>query len=377
MIIKDAISIAQKLVSFNTVNPPGNEGESANYIGGLLSSYGFSIEYIPFEGDRVHLIAEKGCSKESPAVVLTGHFDTVPLGVKQWTVAPFEGTVKGNKLYGRGSSDMKGGLAAMVVAAILAFTEGNPPSGVRLIFTSGEELGCQGAKQLVATHKNLGLASGIIVGEPTANVPAIGHKGGLYLNLSLTGKTAHSSMPHLGDNAIYKAARAILKVEKFDFRSEEDPLLGLPTINVGQVFGGMNINSVPDQAGFTIDARTTTKIDHQKLLKQLKAELGDEVAIETLVDLKAVSSDENDPFVQMVYSVCGISKGAEGYPKSLPYLTDGSVLQAAYNGVPTIILGPGQPEMAHQTDEFCYTAKIEEAVEIYKNIIFKRGTIDE
>lgn len=377
MIIKDAISIAQKLVSFNTVNPPGNEGEAANYIEGLLSSYGFKVEYIPFEGDRQHLIAEKGCSKERPAVVFTGHFDTVPLGVKQWTVAPFEGTVKGNKLYGRGSSDMKGGLAAMVVGAILAFTEGNPQGGVRLILTSGEELGCQGAKHLVAIHKNLGIASGIIVGEPTSNIPAIGHKGGLYLNLNLTGKTAHSSMPHLGDNAIYKAARAILKVEKFDFKSEEDPLLGLPTINVGQVFGGMNINSVPDQAGFTIDARTTTKTDHQKLLKQLKAELGDEVVIETLVDLKAVSSDENDPFVQMVYSVCGISKGAEGYPKSLPYLTDGSVLQAAYNGVPTIILGPGQPEMAHQTDEFCYTAKIEEAVEIYKNIIFKRGTIDE
>jgi succinyl-diaminopimelate desuccinylase len=138
----------------------------------------------------------------------------------------------------------------------------------------------------------------------------------------------------------------------------------------------MNINSVPDHAGFTIDARTTTKIDHQKLLRQLEKELGDEVYIETLVDLKAVSSDENSPFVQMVYSVCGIVKDSEGFPKSMPYLTDGSVLQPAFGYVPTIIIGPGQPEMAHQTDEFCYTAKIEEAVHIYKNIILRTGEIN-
>jgi succinyl-diaminopimelate desuccinylase len=360
-------------LAFNTVNPPGNEGEAAMFIGGLLSSNGFQVEYVPFEENRLHVIAEKGCSDDIPPIVFTGHFDTVPLGAKEWSVGPFEGEVNDGKLYGRGSSDMKGGLAAMVVAAIRAFEEGVPQQGVRFIFTSGEELGCQGAKHLVETYGEFGRARGIIVGEPTANVPAIGHKGGLYLNLTTSGVTAHSSMPHLGDNAIYKVARAISKIENFDFAVEKDPLLGFPTINVGKVFGGMNINSVPDHAGFTVDARTTTKIGHQVLLEKIQTELGEEVSIETLVDLQAVSSNENDPFVQMVYSVCGISNGTEGFPKSLPYLTDGSVLQLAYGGAPTIILGPGQPEMAHQTDEFCYTAKLEQAVEIYTNIILKRG----
>jgi succinyl-diaminopimelate desuccinylase len=79
----------------------------------------------------------------------------------------------------------------------------------------------------------------------------------------------------------------------------------------------------------------------------------------------------------MVYSVCGINSDTEGFPKSMPYLTDGSVLQPAYGGVPTVILGPGQPEMAHQTDEYCYVAKIEQAVEIYKNIILKGGLIND
>lgn len=373
----DVIALTRELVAFKTVNPPGNEAEVARFLGRLLSENGFEVEYVPFEENRVHVIAEKGCSGKGAPVVFTGHFDTVPLGARAWSVDPFGGEVKEGKLYGRGSSDMKGGLAAMVIAAIMAFEEGSPTEGVRLILTSGEELGCQGAKNLVATYKNLGKASGIIVGEPTANIPAIGHKGGLYLNLTTSGVTAHSSMPHLGDNAIYKAARAISKIEKFDFGVEKDPLLGFPTINVGKIFGGMNINSVPDHAGFTIDARTTVKTDHQKLLRRLEKELGDEVSVEKLVDLQAVSSDENSPFVQMVYSVCGISQGDEGFPKSLPYLTDGSVLQLAYKGVPTVILGPGQPEMAHQTDEFCYTENLERSIEIYKNIILKGGKNNE
>lgn len=374
---EDVIELTRKLIAFNTVNPPGNEYEVAKFLGTLLSENGFEVKYVPFEETRLHVIAEKGCSEEYAPVVFTGHFDTVPLGAKEWSVDPFDGLVKNGKLYGRGSSDMKSGLAAMVLAAISAFEVGNPVSGIRLILTSGEELGCMGAKHLVSTYKNLGNASGIIVGEPTANIPAIGHKGGLYLNLTTSGFTAHSSMPHLGDNAIYKVARAIAKIEKFDFGVEKDTLLGFPTINVGKVFGGMNINSVPDHAGFTIDARTTTKVDHQELLARLEKELGNEVSVEKLVDLHAVSSDENDLFVQMVYSVCGISIGSEGFPRSLPYLTDGSVLQSAYGGVPTVVLGPGQPEMAHQTDEFCYTNKIEEAVTIYINIILKNGGIND
>ena len=92
-------------------------------------------------------------------------------------------------------------------------------------------------------------ASAIIIGEPTGNIPAIGHKGAIYLNAVALGKTAHSSMPELGINAIYKAAQAISKIEAFRFDSEKDALLGFPTINVGKINGGMNINSVPDRAG--------------------------------------------------------------------------------------------------------------------------------
>ena len=369
----DVLKLTKSLIAMDTINPPGNEYLAAKFVGELLEENGFDVEYVPFETNRIHIIAGRGYSKNSAPIVFTGHFDTVPLGAGKWSVDPFAGEVKNGKLYGRGSSDMKGGVAAMVVAAINAFSLGKVEGGVRLVLTAGEELGCQGAKDLIKTYTGLGEASGIVVGEPTGNIPAIGHKGGLYLNLSCTGVTAHSSMPHLGENAIYKVAKAISKIEEFDFGVEEDPLLGSPTVNVGKVFGGQNINSVPDFAEFTIDARTTTKVDHDKLLAKLQNELGGEVSIETLTDLIAVSTEEKDPFVQRVYNACGISENTAGYPKALPYLTDGSVLQGAYGGIPTVILGPGQPEMAHQMDEFCYVDKLEKSVEIYTNILLKRS----
>jgi len=367
----DVISLTRKLLSFNNINPPGNEGEIANFVGDLFARHGFRTEYHVFEKDRLHLIAERGLSLKKPPIVLSGHFDTVPLGNIQWSCDPFAGQINDGKIWGRGSSDMKGGLAAMMLAAIQAFKVDPPESGIRLIFTAGEELGCLGVQQLFKSINDPGSASAIIVGEPTSNLPVIGHKGALYLNAVTSGISAHSSMPELGDNAIYKAAKSILKVMDFKFEIERDPLLGFPTINVGKMNGGMNINSVPDHAEFTIDIRSTSKSDHNKILSKLSRELGNTTTLETLVNLRSVSTEENDPFIQLVYDACGVDRTDKGFPKSLPYLTDGSVLQSAYKGVPTVILGPGQPEMAHKTDEYCYINKLEHSVNIYKNIILK------
>jgi succinyl-diaminopimelate desuccinylase len=148
-------------------------------------------------------------------------------------------------------------------------------------------------------------------------------------------------------------------------------LLGYPTINVGKISGGMNINSVPDHAEFTIDIRTTTKVDHDKILERIAREIGIEGDIETLVNLESVFTPENDPFAELVYDVCGIGKQSAGFPLALPFMTDGAVLQKFYNNAPLVILGPGEPGMAHQTDEFCPTDKLERAVNIYMNLISK------
>jgi succinyl-diaminopimelate desuccinylase len=240
---------------------------------------------------------------------------------------------------------------------------------LRIVFTAGEELGCQGISSLVKEKRLQGKASAIIVGEPTSNQPVTGHKGAIYLKAKTSGRTAHSSMPELGINAIYKAANAINKISLFGFEAEKDPLLGYPTINVGSIAGGMNINSVPDFAEFTVDIRTTTMTDHGNILEKLKREIGSDVTFDILVDLKPVFTPESDPFVQTIYNICGINNNSSGYPKALPYLTDGAVLQRFYSGAPCVILGPGDPELAHKTDEYCIIDNLEKSVELYRSII--------
>lgn len=365
----DVISLTQKLLSFNTINPPGNEAPLAELVGVLLANNGFVVEYFDFGENRKHLIAEKGVTGSGKPLTFSGHFDTVPLGNQIWSYNPLNGDIEGDKIYGRGSTDMKSALAAMICASIEVPAEKIPKDGIRLILTAAEELGCQGVQQMVKNYKLSDKASAIVIGEPTGNAPAIGHKGAIYLNAVSLGKTAHSSMPELGINAIYKTARAIAGIENFRFNVEKDNLLGYPTINVGKINGGMNINSVPDRAEFTIDIRTTTSVDHKSILERLGLVLGTDIELEKLVDLQPVYTPENNLFVQTVYEICSKEDINGPRPFALAYLTDGSVLQKYYGNVPTIILGPGQPEMAHKTDEYCYISNILKAVTIYKNII--------
>ena len=371
----NVIQLTKKLIRFNTINPPGNEAEIAKYIGKLLAVNGFNIEYPKHCINRLNIIASKGLTKNKPPIILTGHLDVVPLGENDWSYDPFNAEIKDGKLYGRGTTDMKAGVAAMIIAAIEVFTKTQPDGGVKLIFTADEELGCNGAKKLFDSGYDIGKASAIVVGEPTSNTPFIGHKGGLYMTAKTTGITAHSSMPHLGDNAIYKAANAITKIEKIEFDVENDPLLGLPTINVGKFNGGLNLNSVPDYAEFTIDIRSTTKLKNEKAFKELQNQLGPDVKIEKMVDLNAISTDENSPFIKMVYAVCKIDSSKKESSKSAPFLTDAAVLTPWLDNVPTIILGPGEPEMAHQTDEYCYVQKIKDVVNLYKEIIINNSRI--
>jgi len=369
MNLKEEILLTQKLIRFETINPPGNEKQIAEFIGEILISHGFNVKYPKLSENRYHLIAEKGITDKFSPIVLCGHLDVVPLSSKKWTVDPFKGEIINGKIFGRGASDMKSGVAAIICAAIQIFNENPPKKGIRIFLTADEETGCSGARNLCSKKYNIGKASGLIIAEPTANIPITGHKGGLFINASTQGVAVHSSTPHKGENAIYKAARAILKLEKFEFNVEKDELLGFPTLNVGTIKGGMNFNSVPDRAEFTIDVRLTKKLSSADALQMLKDELGEDVTLEPFVDLNACYTDEKNAFIQTVYDACK-SEGIESkLPASAPYLTDASVIQPWYNNVPTVILGPGQPEQAHQTDEFCYINKIEQSVKIYKKII--------
>ena len=174
----DVIALTQELIKFNTINPPGNEEEIAKYVGNILAEHGFIVDYPQYSKGRLNVIATKGLSENISPIVLTGHLDVVPLGAAEWKTSPLDPIIRDNKLYGRGATDMKAGVAAMIVAAIESFDLEHPVGGVKLIFTANEELGCHGAQHLRDSGYDIGSASAIIVGEPTSNVPYIGHKGG-------------------------------------------------------------------------------------------------------------------------------------------------------------------------------------------------------
>jgi succinyl-diaminopimelate desuccinylase len=176
-------------------------------------------------------------------------------------------------------------------------------------------------------------------------------------------------MPEKGDNAVYKAARAIGKLEAFRFSNPPHPLMGQATLNVGTIQGGLNINSVPDQATIGIDIRTVPTVDHRALLADLTRQLGPEVELEPVMDVGAVHTDPEQPWVQSVFEVMTPLLGARPVARSATYFTDAAALSQAYRAPPTVILGPGEPQMAHQTDEYCMIDRIHQAVGAYEEII--------
>jgi succinyl-diaminopimelate desuccinylase len=177
-------------------------------------------------------------------------------------------------------------------------------------------------------------------------------------------------MPHLGVNAIYKAAHAIGRLEQFSFTIIPHPLLSAPTLNVGTMKGGMNLNSVPDRAEFTIDIRTIPDQDTERsaLVNRLQSYLGDEVAVSTVVDVPGVWTEVDEPWIQEVFELVEPALGEKPQARSAPYFTDASALKPAFGGAPTVILGPGDMKLAHQTDEYCAVDRVEEAANIYEAI---------
>ena len=367
----DPLTLTRELLSFNTINPPGRERKCAQYLGRLLEDGGFETNFYEFEMERTSLIARMEGSRNKDPLCFSGHIDTIPLGNEKWNKDPFQGEVDGDKVYGRGSSDMKSGVAAMVVAALRLSRMSKGTAGIILVFSAGEETGSQGVSHLAKLGNVLGKSGAIIVGEPTSNYPLVGHKGSLWVEVQTTGVSAHGSMPERGVNAIYKAVATVNQLQKFDFGVSSDPILGAPTLNVGTISGGVNINSVPDHAQIGLDIRTIPGQSNHEVYERLRSYLGEEVAIRKILDVGSVTTDPKDLWVQEVFKIMESFLKESPVPRGVAYFTDASILTPAFGNPPTIILGPGEPSMAHKTDEFCYVSKIMEATEAYLEIAEK------
>ena len=346
----NCLSLTRKLISFNTVNPPGQERDCAEYLARLLEDGGFDVTLYEFSEGRTSLIAQIGSYGDKAPICFAGHMDTVPLGGNRWEKDPFSGEVDGDKVFGRGSSDMKGGLAAMVVAALRLANIANRKAGITLVCTASEETGCQGAHHLAKLDNALREAGALLIGEPTSNYPLVGHKGALWLEVSTSGVTAHGSMPEQGENAIYKAAQIVTQLQAYKFDISPHPLLGAPSLNVGTISGGMNINSVPDRAVIGVDIRTIPDQRNRDVYENLQSYLGQEVEIERIVDAESIITEPGHDWVQEVFDIMEPFCRKRPVARGVTYFTDASVLKPAFGNPPTLILGPGEPSMAHKLD---------------------------
>jgi succinyl-diaminopimelate desuccinylase len=367
----DPVALTRELIRFRTINPPGEEEACARHLGRMLEAAGFACDYVAMGEGRANLIARIGNgSGGGLPLAFTGHIDVVPLGASPWSMDPFAGDTAEGRVYGRGASDMKSGVAAFVAAAIEAAPRLAEGPGIVLIITAGEETGCTGANHIVANARELlGSAGALLVAEPTSNRPMVGHKGALRLKLEARGVTAHASMPEQGVNAVQKAARAVARLDDFDFNVARHPVMGRPTLNVGWMHGGMNINSVPDLAEVGLDIRTLPEQGHSTIAAQLQSFVGDEVSVSTLDEAVAVWTPPETAWVQSIFAAVGDVTGQAPEIATAPYFTDASALTPAFGGIPTVVLGPGPAELAHQTDEWCEAAQIEKASEICARLI--------
>jgi len=345
------------------------EGFLARRAGALLDGSGFKLTTVGWEPGREQLIARAG--SPSAPLTLTGHLDTVPVDASQWAVDPWGAERDGDRMIGRGTSDMKSGVAALLVAAAKHAGRPHECRGIQIVLTAGEETGCTGAAML--QRSDLAVGGPLVVAEPTANRLVPGHKGAQWMRLIAKGRAAHGSAPELGDNAVVRLARAAVALH--DHAAwPTDERFGSVTANVGLFMGGVQVNVVPDAAHMLLDLRTVPGADGSALRGTVTTLAGEGVTVEDYVVLPVVDTQLDHPFVDLVRQALVLAgQDAEPQPPAR-FFTDASVLAAllaAEGGAPapTVILGPGEPNQCHVVDEWCSMTKVKAAVEIYAVLI--------
>ncbi|WP_223589941.1 M20 family metallopeptidase [Neobacillus bataviensis] len=369
---KESIQFLQSLIQVDSVNPQGNEKRVAEVIQAYLKSSNLQVDLDDLGNNRANLfVTYPNGTTEEKYLVYSGHFDTVPPGKIEWEHDPFSGEVVDNKVYGRGTTDMKGGVAAMVLA--LKYLE---QAGVKLrgklqfVGTAGEEVDGFGAKKVVEKGQ-IDKATALVVSEPSENQIFHAHKGCLWLEITTYGKTAHGSMPDQGINAILTMNEFINRLKTYQFEYTPHPVLGHPTMNIGTIEGGVKTNVVPDQCKMTLDIRTVPGqnnerilIDIENLIKTVAAKSEATYELTVINSMESVGTLESDDFVQLAIATGKNHLDLDLKPLGVNYYTDASVY-CPHLQVPAIIFGPGKPTLAHQPNEYVEIDKFIESIRYF------------
>lgn len=370
------LSFLKELIQFDTTNPPGNEKDAAHYVGEKLGQYGFRIEYQKVGEKRENVIASIGDSQRKE-VILTGHLDVVPAG-EGWTVEPFQMTRKEKKLFGRGSCDMKGGVAAMMEAALRISRKPEFLRGkkVTLAFVCDEEVKGIGSRVFVNNHKPAEEVL-TILGEPTGMQIQIAHRGIGRFRVEIEGKQAHAAMPEKGINPILEMCRFLTAVENFneDRQKKSYGVLPPPVITPTIVHAQVKENVIPAKCSVLLDCRTVEGETEEMLRGQLtllflesRKDPRTSVRIETLLYAPVGFSPEDGMCCRLAKRAMEKIKWKNQRVSHFNGSTDMPIFtENGYEN--TIICGPGQMEMAHQTDEYVEEEQLEWAAAFYEKFI--------
>jgi succinyl-diaminopimelate desuccinylase len=372
---REVVELTRELVRIRSVNPPGAEASVAALLARRAEAWGLECRLDSVAEGRPNLIVRVPGTGERPALLLSGHTDTVPPGEAPWDHDPFSGDLVDGTIWGRGTVDMKAGVAAMLVAmAALARRGWRPKGDLRFVGTVDEEVSCLGARHLLRTGGLEGVGW-IVIGEPTNLDVVPAHRGAIWLEIVAHGRTAHGSMPHLGVNAILHLAELLRWLVERRFPYTPHPLLAPPTINVGTIAGGVKTNVVPDRCVATVDLRTVPGQDHAAIVEEVRdlaAELvstapGLRIDVNVGNDMPPLETAADHPLVQTAQAAVADVLSVSPPVRGAPYYTDGGVWVGT--GIPIVIVGPGDDRLAHQPNERVETTQVLRAVRGYLALV--------
>jgi acetylornithine deacetylase len=369
----DAVALTRALTRIDSRNPTlvrGAPGELpiAHYLAGVLTDWGFTVELTDAAPGRPNLVARVGPA-DSPALMFAGHLDTV--GVEGMTHAPFDADIRGGRIYGRGSADMKSGIAAICSAAALALdaVRDNAARQIVIAAVADEEYESLGMRSLVAGGLT---ADAAIVAEPTRLSICPAHRGFVWAEVDFSGRAAHGSRYDLGVDAIRHAGLVLAELDELDatvLPRTTHRLLGRGSLHASLIEGGTGLSTYPDRCLLTIERRTLPGETAEMAMTELRdacarvrarrPELSAEVR---LIEAQLPSDVGTDAPVVTMLRIALINEGVEASIEGMSAWTDAAVLNDA--GIPAICFGPGDIGLAHAAEEFVPIEEIERATAV-------------
>lgn len=351
----------------------GHEGLIKDYLADTFKKMGLDVELQQVEGDRFNVIGKLGHGPIK--LMLCTHTDVIPaLDESLWHTPPFKATIKDGRIYGRGSTDAKGSLAAAMEAVQRAGKLKKLNGSVALAAVVEEEMGRSlGAKKLMGSYRP---EMGIIL-EPTGLRAAIAHKGALRPVITVHGHAAHSSSADMGVNAVSIAGEVLRELERYRNKvmNVVDPILGRSSLEVTMIKGGERINVIPVKCLIYVDRRLTSSEnvedafeDLVHVVERIGEETGARMDVELLCAYPSSGVSEKEPVVSLIKDVLakhGLPSAPVGFPAGCDMWTFRD------NGIPTAVLGPGYIDQAHGVDEYIDREQLKLAADLYENIIKK------